>query len=132
MRIATDLHDDVGAGLSQIAILSEVARLGAAVEHGREEPLVRIGSIARELVDSMSDLVWSISPRKDRLHDLTGRMREVASDLLIPRNIRFELVPLRGERQYQAQPGAPPPGLSDLQGVHPQRCPPLRLDGSQD
>jgi len=104
MRIATDLHDDVGSGLSQIAILGEVARLDASGEHGREESLARISSIARELVDSMSDIVWSISPRKDRLHDLSERMREVAGDLLVPRSVRFELVPLGARDSVKLSP----------------------------
>ena len=46
---------------------------------------------ARELVDTMSDIVWAINPAKDRLSDLTHRMRRFASDLLAPRDIRFHL-----------------------------------------
>ena len=64
IRVATDLHDDIGAGLSEIAILSEVARR----EHGSGgsgPALVEIGARARQLVDSMSDIVWSTDPRKD-------------------------------------------------------------------
>src|ERR1022692_3413755 len=74
MRIATDLHDDIGSTLSQIALLSEVAqRRPAAVE--RESPLADIANLSRELVDSMSDIVWAIDPDQDRLGDLTHRMR---------------------------------------------------------
>ena len=79
-RIATDLHDDIGSTLSQIALLSEVAqRRPAAVE--REGPLADIANLSRELVDSMSDIVWAIDPEQDRLGDLTHRMRRFASDL---------------------------------------------------
>ena len=79
-RIATDLHDDIGSTLSQIALLSEVAqRRPAAVE--RESPLADIANLSRELVDSMSDIVWAIDPDQDRLGDLTHRMRRFASDL---------------------------------------------------
>jgi signal transduction histidine kinase len=79
-RIATDLHDDIGSTLSQIALLSEVAqRRPAAVE--REEPLADIANLSRELVDSMSDIVWAIDPEQDRLGDLTHRMRRFANDL---------------------------------------------------
>ena len=79
-RIATDLHDDIGSTLSQIALLSEVARRRpAALE--RESPLADIANLSRELVDSMSDIVWAIDPEQDRLGDLTHRMRRFASDL---------------------------------------------------
>lgn len=90
MRIATDLHDDIGAGLSRIAILSEVAhgRLGTGDLRGRDH-MTTIASASRELLDSMSDIVWAINPQKEHLKDLIQRMRRFASDLLTGRNITF-------------------------------------------
>jgi ligand-binding sensor domain-containing protein/signal transduction histidine kinase len=79
-RIATDLHDDIGSTLSQIAILSEVAQRHPPGENC-EQPLADIAGLSRELVDSMSDIVWAIDPEQDRLDDLTHRMRRFASDL---------------------------------------------------
>jgi signal transduction histidine kinase len=89
-RIATDLHDDIGASLSQIAILSEVVRqrVHAADAHVNE-PLAQIASASRELVDTMSDIVWAVNPKRDRLSDLTQRMRRHASDLFTARDIQF-------------------------------------------
>lgn len=80
MQIATDLHDDVGSSLAQIAILSEVVRrdrppAGAAL-------LDRAASLARGLRESMSDIVWAIDPDKDRVLDLVTRMKEVAFNTL--------------------------------------------------
>lgn len=74
-RIATDLHDDIGSSLSQIAILSEVARRPGDSGAEALDPLGRIAGIARELVDSMSDIVWAVNPKRDNLLDLTRRMR---------------------------------------------------------
>jgi len=84
-RIATDLHDDIGSSLSQIALLSEVARR----ENGKGEALVRIGAVSRDLVDSMSDVVWAIDPRWDAAGDLVSRMKRFAGDLLPARGIEF-------------------------------------------
>lgn len=76
-RIATDLHDDVGSTLSQIAILSEV--VSRKVHEANE--LSEIAHLSRESVDSMSDIVWAIDPEQDHLGDLCHRMRRFASDL---------------------------------------------------
>jgi len=88
-RIATDLHDDIGSSLSQIAIMSEVARRQADCGQAVTKPLSTIASTSRELVDSMSDIVWAINPNRDHLRDLTQRMRHFSSDILAGRNIEF-------------------------------------------
>jgi ligand-binding sensor domain-containing protein/two-component sensor histidine kinase len=88
-RIASDLHDDVGAGLSRIAVLSEVARHEAGDGSRVNERLSTIATASRELVDSMSDIVWVINPERDQLRDLTQRMRRFASDLFTSRGIEF-------------------------------------------
>jgi ligand-binding sensor domain-containing protein/two-component sensor histidine kinase len=90
-RIATDLHDDIGSSLSQIAILSEVAnRQVDRTNPQLAAPLNDIAGISRELVDSMSDIVWAIDPEQDRFGDLVHRMRRFASDVFSPRDIRLE------------------------------------------
>ena|SRR5579871_897751 len=89
--IATDLHDDIGASLSQIAILSEVARVGGNGEGRPGEPLERVATLARELVDSMGDIVWSIRSEPHGLDSLVRRMREFALDVLGSQGIEFEL-----------------------------------------
>jgi two-component sensor histidine kinase len=88
-RIAADLHDDIGSGLSRIAILSEVARHQVALDSSVAEPLAAIAGASRDLVDSMSDIVWAINPNKDQLSDLLQRMRRFASDLFTARKIEF-------------------------------------------
>jgi signal transduction histidine kinase/ligand-binding sensor domain-containing protein len=89
-RIATDLHDDIGSSLTQIAILSEVVH--QHVDRGDKkalEPLNNIIRVSNELVDSMSDIVWAINPMKDHLNDLLQRMRRFASDIFTARHIAF-------------------------------------------
>jgi ligand-binding sensor domain-containing protein/two-component sensor histidine kinase len=104
-RIASDLHDDIGANLTRIAILSEVAhsqrssnRLQETSEgfvtemrydnpSGIEDPISSIAQISRESVASMSDIVWAINPKRDHLFDLIQRMRKLASEVLDGRKI---------------------------------------------
>jgi signal transduction histidine kinase len=111
-RIASDLHDDIGANLTRIAILSEVAhsRLtgirdqwpggpGVAEGHtepsaeisGIENPLSSIAQISRESVASMGDIVWAINPRHDHLTDLIHRMRRLAGEVFSGRKIEYEV-----------------------------------------
>src|SRR5262249_17816202 len=69
-RIATDLHDDIGSSLSQIAILSEVVSQKLERQDSPEkERLTQIAGTSRDLLDSMSDIVWAINPEKDHLRD---------------------------------------------------------------
>jgi signal transduction histidine kinase len=90
IRIATDLHDDIGASLTQIAILSEVVNQRISKNGSNvSEPLQMIAGTSREMVDAMSDIVWAINPRKDHLSDLSQRMRRFASDILSARDIQF-------------------------------------------
>jgi signal transduction histidine kinase/ligand-binding sensor domain-containing protein len=90
-RIATDLHDDVGANLSQIAILSEVARAKVGGPNlGVDTPLSRIADLSRESVDAMSEIVWAIDPQQDRFTDLTTRMRRLANEMFPPRGIELQ------------------------------------------
>jgi signal transduction histidine kinase/ligand-binding sensor domain-containing protein len=82
-RIATDLHDDIGASLSHIAILSEVVKRQIGLSHpGAAQTLADIATMGRELVDAMSDIVWAIDPRRDDLRNLVSRVRRFASDSL--------------------------------------------------
>ncbi len=89
-RIATDLHDDIGSSLTKISLLSEVINQRAGSGEERiTKPLAMIAGTSRELVDSMSDIVWAINPQKDHLSDLTGRMHRFAADVLTAGNIKF-------------------------------------------
>ena len=86
-RIATDLHDEIGSNLSLIAMIGEAARRRASNDSQMAGWLSTIAGTSRETVDAMSDIVWAVNPGKDRLIDLTQRMRRVAEDLLSPRDV---------------------------------------------
>src|SRR5262249_39077523 len=67
-RIASDLHDDIGANLSRIAMMSDLAERRVAGDPGAAQGLLRsVASISRESVDAMSDIVWAVDPARDRL-----------------------------------------------------------------
>jgi ligand-binding sensor domain-containing protein/two-component sensor histidine kinase len=91
-RIASDLHDDIGASLSRIAMLSEVVkRQNGAANQASVKRLTQIADNARDLVDSMSDIVWSIDPRRDSLSSVLARVRSFADDTLGERGVKWSL-----------------------------------------
>jgi len=93
-RIATDLHDEVGAGLSEIALMGELwARQESAPTDGGSLPS-RISAASRRLVDSMSDIVWAIDPDKDHVFSLSQRMRRFVTSFLRSAGLalRFESI----------------------------------------
>jgi ligand-binding sensor domain-containing protein/signal transduction histidine kinase len=91
-RIAADLHDDIGASLSRIAILSEVVKRSDVLEKSEATRfLTEIAESSRELVDSMGEIVWSIDPRRDDLRHLLARIGQFASGALEAKAIRWTM-----------------------------------------
>ncbi|MDH3590894.1 MAG: ATP-binding protein, partial [Planctomycetota bacterium] len=89
LGLATDLHDEIGSGLSQVSILSELARRGIDGDPAStESSLRRIGEVSRNLVDSMAEIVWAINPQRDTPQDLVQRMRRFADDVLSSEHTR--------------------------------------------
>ncbi len=94
LRIARDLHDEVGSTLSAISILS------ASTLHGVQKDLdaARFGNIgekARAALDSISDIVWSVNPENDSMEKALARMSAYAAEMLenVGTELRFEVGP---------------------------------------
>src|SRR5262249_23705746 len=87
-RIAKDIHDDIGAGLTQITLLSELARREPA-QAGVQ--LDRISDAARDLTRSMDEIVWAVDPQHDTLASLMDYISAYAEDFLRMANIRCRI-----------------------------------------
>jgi signal transduction histidine kinase/ligand-binding sensor domain-containing protein len=85
-RIAKDIHDDIGAGLTQITLLSELARREPA-QAGSQ--LDRISDAARDLTRSMDEIVWAVDPQHDTLASLMDYISAYTEDFLRTANIRY-------------------------------------------
>ncbi|HET9275434.1 MAG TPA: histidine kinase, partial [Gemmatimonadales bacterium] len=92
-RISRDLHDELGAGLSSIALLSDSAGGSPSLSEPARKELRRIGESARLMVANLRDIVWTIDPDADRLQDIVSRMRDVANGLLPDVRVRFVAEP---------------------------------------
>jgi signal transduction histidine kinase len=87
LRIARDLHDDVGANLASIALIAEAMEKQPAFGDPADLKL-----IALRTIDSLRDIVWFIDPARDQLGDLVSRMRDTAPMLLAGIKYDFEVM----------------------------------------
>lgn len=94
-RIARDLHDDLGAGLTEISVTSVFAQNPALPEPESRACFQEIDGRARELVQRMDEIVWAVNPRNDSLVSLALYCCQYAKQLLTPLGLacRFDLQP---------------------------------------
>jgi len=94
-RIARDIHDDVGAGLTEMALLSELAQEEAGQPALVREHLDHIFQRSRELTQSLDEIVWAINPAHDTLESFLSYVSEFAQDFLATAGLacRLDLPP---------------------------------------
>ncbi len=88
-RIAKDIHDDLGAGLTQITLLSELARREPADQAGAH--LERISESARTMTRAMDEIVWAVDPQHDTLNGLMDYISAYTEDFLRTAGIRCRM-----------------------------------------
>lgn len=90
-RIARDMHDQVGAGLTQIGLLGEFARRDAEKNGAAKVHAEKICSLARELAQTVDEIVWTVNPRNDTLNKLGAYLAAYAEDFFQGTPIRCRL-----------------------------------------
>lgn len=88
-RIASDLHDDIGSTLSSISILSEILNNQLDNSAKSAEMISKIGANARNMLESMDDIIWAVNPSNDRFQNLGLRIHEYAIPLFESKDIKF-------------------------------------------
>ncbi len=95
-RIAKDIHDDLGASLTRITLLSQSGRAELEDPHQAAEDLDQIYLTARTLTRALDEIVWAVSPQHDTLDSLVTYLGKFAQDFLSAANIRCRLnVPMQ-------------------------------------
>jgi len=87
-RIAKDIHDDVGAGLTQITLLTELARRNPEQTNANLE---RITQSARQLTKAMDEIVWAVDPQHDTLAGLMDYISAYTEDYLRVAGLRCRM-----------------------------------------
>ena len=90
-RIAKDIHDDVGANLTQIALLGELAQQDRGEPEKASERMGKISGTARMAIKSLDEIVWAVNPRNDTLAHLIDYAGQFAVDFLRAAGIRCRL-----------------------------------------
>lgn len=90
-RIARDIHDDLGAGLTRIAMLSQPAGTEADKTKVAHEHMGVILKTARALTVAMDEIVWAVNPQHDTIDSLAAYLGKFAQDFLRHAGIRCRL-----------------------------------------
>ena len=87
-RIATDMHDDLGAGLSRIKFLSETIGIKKLRQQPIEDDISSIRHYSHDMIDKMGEIVWALNEKNDSLSDLLAYTRAYAVEYLSQNGIR--------------------------------------------
>src|SRR5215831_18004302 len=90
-RVAQDLHDELGSGLTEVSMLVERVRQGSAPDEKRGRYLEQMGERAREMVVALDEIVWAMNPRHDSLGSLVSYFSLYAERFLRLANISWRL-----------------------------------------
>jgi ligand-binding sensor domain-containing protein/signal transduction histidine kinase len=90
-RIANDIHDDLGAGLTEIVILSELAQNPEGTDGAVLADIRRVTDKARSLAHSLDEIVWAVNPENDVLDNFVSYACSFAHDYLQLAKIRCRL-----------------------------------------
>jgi signal transduction histidine kinase len=81
-RIAQDLHDELGVGLTQVGLLGSLAKNPALSTQRKNQYLDQLSDSARTLVTGLDEIVWAINPKYDSVSSLAGYFALFAQRLL--------------------------------------------------
>jgi signal transduction histidine kinase/ligand-binding sensor domain-containing protein len=91
LSISKDLHDDIGTTLSSITLMNVV--LKSKIETQPEEAkkmATKIENTSRDMIQNMSDIVWSINPSNDTMEKLIYRLQQFCNDVFEKPNIKHQ------------------------------------------
>lgn len=105
LRIAHDIHDDLGARVTQISLLSAMAHDNATFPEKARADFDKISTMARELVSALYETVWAVNPENDNLEAQGNYLCQMVNQLCERTSIRcrFHVLGLPHEVQVSSQ-----------------------------
>jgi signal transduction histidine kinase len=89
-QIAADLHDEIGSTLSSISILSELVAFQQKKEQFNPEIMTQVSNDARNVIEKMDEIIWTINPDNDEFYNLETRLKSYAIPMLESKEIDFK------------------------------------------
>jgi signal transduction histidine kinase/ligand-binding sensor domain-containing protein len=90
-RIARDIHDQVGASLTQLALLGEMVEADKDDPQEAQGHARQISQTARETTHALDEIVWTVNPSNDTLDGLVNYICKQAQDYLAVAGLRYRL-----------------------------------------
>ena len=90
-RIARDIHDELGARLTQISLLTELTQQAIAEPAVTGNHINQIAGLSRQGIKSLDEIVWAVNPRNDTLADLLDYAGQYALDFLRAAGVRCRI-----------------------------------------
>jgi len=105
LRIAHDIHDDLGARITQISLLSAMAQENPDFPEKARADFDRVSKMSRELVSALYETVWAVNPENDNLDALGNYLCQMVKQLCerTPLRCRFHVLDLPHEVQVSSQ-----------------------------
>jgi len=91
LRIAHDIHDDLGARVTQISLFSAMAQNNQAFPDKARENFDQISRMSRDLVSALYETVWAVNPENDNLDALGNFLCQMVNQLCDQRSLRCRL-----------------------------------------
>jgi ligand-binding sensor domain-containing protein/signal transduction histidine kinase len=92
MRIAQDMHDELGGKLSRISFLSDLTQRTLPPNSEATQQVEEVSEAAREVIRTVDEIVWAVSPRNDTLESLVHYISRYAEEFFELTPIELELV----------------------------------------
>ncbi len=89
--IASDLHDDIGASLTNISILSSLSQKKMKAHQQADDFLSRISEESAHSAQALDDIIWNVNSKNDSLDQTIARMRRYAAELFDSSELHCEL-----------------------------------------
>jgi signal transduction histidine kinase/ligand-binding sensor domain-containing protein len=100
-RIAQDLHDDLGAGLTEVGLLGGLLQDPSRYSTRKQEALERIVLRCHDMVVALDEIVWAVNPRNDSVNSAVSYLSRYAQNFLEPTAVRCRL------EMHEADPDQP-------------------------
>jgi signal transduction histidine kinase len=91
VRIAQDIHDDLGARVTQISLLSSAAQKRHDLSEEAREDFEKVSQLSRNMVTALYETVWAVDPANDDLDELGAYICQMANQMCAQANLKCRL-----------------------------------------